>query len=145
METVDIDGLIGRARELAALAKRATPGPWEVFGADAFPRMGASQFIAKTWNYRILRLYQVDSDDRANARLIAAAPEMAEHLGKLADVLEEWVTVRECPECGNINEKDQCRKCTDCDLGAYPCCGSECQKCGGWLCPDCQETHECRK
>ena len=28
METVDIDGLIGRARELAALAQEATPGPW---------------------------------------------------------------------------------------------------------------------
>lgn len=81
-------GLVRRARELAALARKATPGPWRVFDRDAFPRMGACQHIATLNRWKILRMYQIESDDRANAELISAAPEMARLLAEVADALE---------------------------------------------------------
>lgn len=64
-----------------------TPGPWVVAGADALDVMGSDTqlvAIAAGENYGVWRDAGDDKDadfiNRANARLIAAAPEMAEVL-----------------------------------------------------------------
>jgi len=70
-------GLIQRAREFAALADKATPGPWYVMGY-ALRQRGSG--------YRIAGFDlppDVEEED-----LIAAAPDMAKLLAEMADRLE---------------------------------------------------------
>jgi len=69
--------LIRRARELAALAKKAIPGPWE-YSSFVLRQVSSGASIA-TFDR------PPDDDDEA---LIVAAPEMACLLSKLADELE---------------------------------------------------------
>ncbi len=89
--------IIGRARELAALAKEATPGQWRVWPGRVVR--------AEDGTY-ICSAYPVDAK---NAELIAAAPEMAGLLRELADELYrtrealaryEGTTVFVCHDCG---------------------------------------------
>ena len=86
MEKVDIHNLIARARELAALAKDATPGPWSYglyFG-------GAIKLCKKRPNGDTIVADLFSTlDAQQNATLAACAPEMADLLGKLADELEK--------------------------------------------------------
>ena len=108
------DGLICRARELAALADNATPGRWRV------------------WPWRVVRAedatyicsaYPVDS---GNAELIAAAPEMAHLLRELADALEAEIGLAErmASELDRMHEelvRARGRTCYEC-----PDCGAVC-------------------
>lgn len=82
--------LIRRARELTALAEKATPGPWSKWLPS-----GAGCFIIfkrlETWPFRRQIAYTQPlepPEEHHNARLIAAAPEMACLLAEMADVLE---------------------------------------------------------
>jgi len=66
-----------------------TPGPWEAVGGcmNAIAPMGSKLAIAECW-------YRGDWDNtRANARLIAAAPDMYEALGDLIECID--------PDTGN--------------------------------------------
>ena len=82
METYN---LVKRARELAKLTEKATPGPWKKHGCDCvysakIPNPGRNPgglvFISD------VALRSADHD------LIVAVPEMARLLGQLADELE---------------------------------------------------------
>ena len=84
----DTADLIRRARELAKLAEKATPGPWY---ARPNPEWHRAPWRVDTRE----RLPEDRYDDgnvclagKHNALLIAAAPEMARLLGQLADELE---------------------------------------------------------
>jgi len=78
----DHTDLIRRARELAALSHGTTPGYWQTVGTS----------ICSDAGHLIVRRASVYGETRAegdrNARLIAAAPEMAWRLAELADTLE---------------------------------------------------------
>jgi len=90
----DVQELIKRARELAALANKATPGPWRwVAACTRFER----DVDERASNQRDVLDFSLLCDKCAHkvvvpsipdSDLIAAAPEMAELLHKLADVLE---------------------------------------------------------
>lgn len=73
-------------------ANRWTPGPWivvnEVIRGAPSQRSGFRRLVATTW----------DGAHKANARLIAAAPELAE---ALAALLERYVDLINCGDCGN--------------------------------------------
>lgn len=74
--------LIRRARELASLAEKATSGPWSAHWSlrlEMRPSLGVVVTDKDDW------------DPRApyDARLIAAAPEMAHLLGKIANLIEK--------------------------------------------------------
>lgn len=131
----DTKDLITRARQFAALAEKATPGPWKKNGCDCVysartPNPGRNPeglvFISD------VALRSADHD------LIAAAPDMARLLGEMADALEQssgptmW-----CPKCGNKTEMEipdmlvaspkipsiQCKGCGACwavTLHEYP-------------------------
>ena len=68
---------------------KPTPGPWELWG-HANPSQVISSpagFVAQT----------LGNNDKANARLIAAAPELLEALQELADCgAEAWGEDRPC-------------------------------------------------
>ena len=72
------ENLIRRARELAALTTGATPGPWD-----------CSNYVLRQTS----SLYKIASFDEApddeEAKLIAAAPEMARLLAEMANALEK--------------------------------------------------------
>ena len=98
--------LIEKARKFAALAEKATPGPWEWEGPFLDSLQGDNAIItehgASYMDRNDLKKYSMTK------RLIAAAPEMAELLGEMADRLERLSTLLEtkeriqfyCPECG---------------------------------------------
>jgi len=85
-EKLDRQDLIRRARELARLAEKATPGPWKLIwhGNERYP----FPLTVHTEDdcYWITRDGTVSSE--ANARLIAASPGMARLLAEMADALE---------------------------------------------------------
>ena len=57
-----------------------TPGPWTATACDDFYRIQSQDaYVADVFNYR-----------EANARLIAAAPELYEALGFLFDKIPDW-------------------------------------------------------
>ena len=94
----DTADLIRRAQELAKLAEKATPGPWERVGGAAVRERTDSRLIASVY-----------ANAQQNANLIASAPEMARILSQLADELERFrnenvrlkgSTFYECPDCG---------------------------------------------
>jgi len=119
--------ILERARELAALAEKATRGPWRV----------GKCYGAVVADYPIGDVRGADDDNAVadygghlvgesisskNCPLIAAAPEMAELLGKLADKLEEGIkeipnacppplsqTPPWCPRTDDMH--GNCRKC----------------------------------
>ena len=84
--------MIGRARALARLAEKATQGPWaahvipnstDMWVAGALSPEGYADICdVKTG------LTRGPVETAANAKLIAAAPEMAKLLGEMADELE---------------------------------------------------------
>jgi hypothetical protein len=81
----DTTDLIKRARELAAPADEATPGPWELCGTRG---LDLAEGVTNNGVYvEYGRVYTTQPD--RDAELIAAAPEMAEMLRQLADALEE--------------------------------------------------------
>lgn len=74
--------IVQHARRLAALADKATPGPWKVHWGSRLmmrPSLGVVVTDKDDW------------DPRApyDARLIAAAPEMAHLLSEMANVVEK--------------------------------------------------------
>lgn len=79
--------LIKRARELAALASDATPGPWSVYNDQIGNRHLSVRHYFEAVSVNVCELYG-DDRGRADAALIAAAPEMAELLRKLATQVE---------------------------------------------------------
>lgn len=93
METYN---LVKRARELAKLAEKATPGPWSHIGNGRIAQIDRA--VAMVHNYNLHPQHGV-----ADAELIAAAPEMADLLAKLADELDwiiRWALERCYAECG---------------------------------------------
>jgi hypothetical protein len=77
----DIKELIIRARELAALADKATPGPWWCDSCDGYS-------VVRGRGYGGDLLSDVREHPQ-NAKLIAAAPDMARLLGEMVDELEK--------------------------------------------------------
>jgi hypothetical protein len=84
----DVHDLIRRARELAALADKATPGPWRAAQAKSGP------FKLPPWWY-VMGL-PVDGPStggdyysEADAKLVATSPDMAHLLAEMADELEQ--------------------------------------------------------
>jgi len=88
--------LIQRAREFAALADKATPGPWEVHANDQ--RTSDGEGFLDGWNIGMrygdkgqivdfvrIGAYQYGEPE---AHLVAAAPDMAKLLAEMADELE---------------------------------------------------------
>lgn len=66
------------------MSKNHTPGPWEVFDG------GEHLTISPTWGgFTICRMHELYNDETiaANARLIAAAPEMLELLTEVRNSL----------------------------------------------------------
>ncbi len=110
----DTTDLIRRARELAKLAEKATPGPWfedpfrmEIYGKDH------TAWVAKTTDW-----------DRP---LLIAAPEMARLLGQLADELErlsgDWRDrcYQEMLAARGIDSPDDaCLRCKGTGVRLYP-------------------------
>jgi len=98
-----------------------TPGPWEVAkrdGTNVFP-VGGSRLIATTAGYsNNLRGEEVEVENRANARLIAAAPEMLVALEHMASI---------CPACsGSERVGDlKCGACYDARLAIRLARGEE--------------------
>jgi hypothetical protein len=85
-EKFDIQGLIRRARELAKVADNATPGPWRAAQAKSGP------FKLSPWWYVVGLPIDGPSTggdyySEADAKLCAAAPEMARLLKQMADAL----------------------------------------------------------
>jgi len=90
-----MDELIKRARELAALAEKATPGPWEwVQGIGTMVLCRTDEGLAVEWVIKENLSHSDPSHSggpcptKENAELIAAAPEMAKLLGKMAEELD---------------------------------------------------------
>jgi hypothetical protein len=86
-EKLDIQDLIRRARKLAALAKKATPGPWRAAQAKSGP------FKLSPWWYVVGLPVDGPSTggdyySEADAKLVAAAPDMAHLLKQMADELK---------------------------------------------------------
>ena len=121
---MDVRELIARARELAALAKDATPGPWEWKSAG----FGHDTLVGDNGRWPILGDGHVRGYKPGKAQivaglgdqnLIASAPEMADLLGKLAEELEKRLPLAdECQYCGNMNEMSQFEMCANCEYGA---------------------------
>ena len=65
------------------MSARHTPGPWRVgdAGSTVFGASGARPLMVASITHRIAP----DATQRANARLIAAAPELLDVLRKVAD------------------------------------------------------------
>jgi len=92
----DVRELIRRARKLAALADNATPGPWEVIDQSGWEvyRSDMDYCDDPYCSCQTEGLVATaESATRAvqDARLIAAAPEMALLLRQIADELEEAI------------------------------------------------------
>jgi len=93
--TMNVSDLIRRARELAKLADKATPGPWRwVAACTRFER----DVDERASNQRAVLDFSLLCDECVHkvvvpsipdSDLIAAAPEMALLLRQLADALEE--------------------------------------------------------
>jgi hypothetical protein len=58
-----------------------TPGPWNISGTDT--RTGAPAMVSGKGDAAICDLYRRNPDNEANARLIAAAPELLAALERL--------------------------------------------------------------
>lgn len=87
----NIKEVIKRARELAKLREKATPGPWEVKIIKDYPCLVlAIPHLSGSGAATIDRRFIHDRSD-ANAHLIAVAPEMAELLERMADELEKLI------------------------------------------------------
>ena len=117
-----IADLIRRARELAALADNATPGPWKV------------RLEGRTWEQRRVIVgragcwtgLQGHRNAAANARLASAAWDMAALLREMADALEAEIGLAErmASELDRMHEelvRAQGRTCYEC-----PDCGAVC-------------------
>lgn len=75
-----------------------TPGPWWIAGKGTI-RHGDPDSIQTGW------IANVNWRNReANARLIAASPELA---GALSGLLEKYVELVNCGDCGNWNPEDE--------------------------------------
>jgi len=103
----DASDLIRRAREMAKLAEEATPGPWRIGEGEAKRRRYRTVMSQSGFRLLSMRTNYLERD--ADARLIAAAPDMARLLGQLADELErlrsenarlKGSTMYECLDCG---------------------------------------------
>ncbi len=112
-----LEKMIEKARKYAEMAKKATPGPWGWCSGDR--HSGVNPHILQRTGRIVHGTYLIATagpDGRSfppdhvcyrDATLIASAPEMAELLGKMADVLEDlmeakksfqnttWETLRE--------------------------------------------------
>jgi hypothetical protein len=89
--------------------RKHTPGPWEV-------HYGTIVEVGNRYSLRCLESHEMTDDGkfssalfdetRANARLIAAAPELLEALADLADKVEMAVAIHHSQRGGDIFEDD---------------------------------------
>jgi len=86
---IETKPLITRARELAKLREKATPGPWVIYweqDAIAYPGDIIVSYRAAHTDYSVITHGVYNSPV---AELIAAAPEMAQLLGEMGDAVEK--------------------------------------------------------
>ena len=102
----DTTDLIRRARELAKLAEKATPGPWHpVDSTLSAPLLGRTVVINHSDGVSSMQI-RSRAESRAplenDLRLICATHAMARLLGELADELEHLRKPRtfQCTVCG---------------------------------------------
>ena len=110
MTSMATTGLIRRARELAKLAEKATPGPWAIVEISGLLiHRGDMAYCDESECSCIDDGYIATAERQTDAKLIQAAPDMALLLGQLADELERLrnenarlrgSTFYECPDCG---------------------------------------------
>lgn len=96
MSTID---LIRRARELAKLAEKATPGPWRL-DSDGDTVFGGTEDIKVIVSTEPGVL---ETPDEYDLKLVAASWEAVRLLGQLADELDwiiKWALERCYHECG---------------------------------------------
>ncbi len=95
----EVNELIRRARELAALADKATPPPWKCRHVSGNERRDSDWGALGIFSESAKTLVCGDGDgwdagfvppNEADAALIEAAHEMARLLRQLADELEDW-------------------------------------------------------
>lgn len=83
-----------------------TPGPWRLrygkrFEYDYLLKAGKDTPIAYWSNFKI----RTKKESKANARLIAAAPDLLEALQEVLPMLEQLLMIRGEPEPGSIGHK----------------------------------------
>jgi len=91
--------ILERARELAALAEKTTRGPWTAFTDDSrYPPHTNIAAVTRKGTSLVFSLPGHDKEE-PDVELIAAAPEMAELLGRLAGKLEDLLpdSMGKCP------------------------------------------------
>ena len=87
----NVTDLIRRARELAKLAEKATPGPWAIVETSGLLiHRGDMAYCDEPECSCMDDGYIATAGRQADAKLIQAAPDMALLLGQLADELERW-------------------------------------------------------
>lgn len=84
-----MDKLLQRAKALADLREQATEGPWYAIPHPEFP--GSNHRIDNRPDAPWANFAQICYTSPRNAPLIAAAPEMAETLDRLAGELEQFL------------------------------------------------------
>ena len=104
------ENMIKRARELAKLAEKATPGPWVIVEISGLLiHRGDMAYCDGPECSCMDDGYIATAERQTDAKLIQAAPDMALLLGQLADELErlrnenarlKGSTFYECPDCG---------------------------------------------
>ena len=87
---MDRNEMIKRARELAALAEGATPGPWvqEWMTQDEDGQLQEPELTGYVVDTSPFMNEVANCRDMGDTALVAAAPEMAALLEKMADELE---------------------------------------------------------
>lgn len=78
---------------------RFTPGPWTVRATDTTYEVESHdgiRVVRTSWHQRLRKPYPLKPEARANARLIAAAPELYEELRVARDYVEDARNARLC-------------------------------------------------
>ncbi len=100
----DTTDLIRRARELARLAEKATPGPWAIIELSRLlVHRGDIEYCDDPECSCLDDGIIASTEKEEDAVLVRAAPEMAHLLGQLADELDwiiKWALERCYCECG---------------------------------------------
>ncbi len=106
----ETNDLIARARKLASLADDATPSPWKIIEASGrLVHRGDMAYCDSPECSCLEDGLIASAQTKEDARLIAAAPEMARLLVELSDKLEQCeanftkfagTTFFVCPDCG---------------------------------------------
>ena len=75
-----------------------TQGPWHTAGEQGVQIRSAKDQIAKVWTMR-------GNEWKANARLIAAAPELLEALQEVVPLLETVLAITNDPQPGSVGHR----------------------------------------